>query len=98
MKYAPLAFRPPQQGGGGRTVLNQLFEGAYRTELQYGTPRRIAHNPAAQQGGGAYRTELQLDEGAYRIEIQYGTLNDAHNVGAYLTARFLKDSLKESFG
>ena len=89
----------PANKGGGRTVLNRLFEGAYRTELQYGTPLRIGRNRAGQQGGeGAYRTELQLDEGAYRTEVQYGTLHGAHNVGAYSTERFLKDFLKEWFG
>ena len=43
----------------------------------------------------AERTELA---GAYRTEVQYGTLNDAHNVGAYSTERFLKGILQESFG
>ena len=55
MKYPPCFCSPSNKGGGAYRTEPQLDEGAYRTEVQYGTLNGV-------QDAGAYSTERFLKE------------------------------------
>ena len=94
------AYRTEFQYGTLLCVALGCEQGAYRTELQYGTLLRTR----GVSGRGPYRTASQYgtpprtppgpNEGAYRTKIHYDTLFGVHDVGAYITEYFPKETVR----